>query len=102
MKAIDGKARTVSEVLKGSYGVLPYAERRQHYVSQNLLARSLHEQCYERHLGFLAYTRQRGLPFEALPQFRKAEMDSRQHLYRQLADRVWDPLQLAREAQGAP
>ena len=39
---------------------------------------------------------------KALPQFRKVEMESRQQLYRQLADRVWDPQQLALEAQGAP
>lgn len=90
------------KTFNGSYGDLPYAEKRQHYVSQNLLARSLHEQCYERHPGFLAYIRQEGLPFEALPQFRKADMEARQQLYRQLADRVWDPQQLAREAQGAP
>lgn len=89
------------KTFNASYGDLPYGEKRQHYVSQNLLARSLHEQCYERHPGFLAYIRQQGLPFEALPHFRKAEMESRQQLYRQLADRVWDPLQLARELPGA-
>lgn len=90
------------KTFNASYGDLPYEEKRQHYVSQNLLARSLHEQCYERHPGFLAYARQEGLPFEALPQFRRAEMGARQHLYRQLADRVWDPQQLVREAQGTP
>jgi hypothetical protein len=65
-----------------------------------MLARSLHEQCYERHPGFLAYIREQGLPFEPLPQFRKTEMEARQQLYRQLADRVWDPLQLHREDRG--
>lgn len=89
------------KIFNASYGDLPYAEKRQHYVSQNLLARSLHEQCYERHPGFLTYIRETGLPFEPLPQFRKEEMEARQTLYRQLADRVWDPKQLAREAQGA-
>ncbi|NML13860.1 DUF262 domain-containing protein [Azohydromonas caseinilytica] len=88
------------KIFNASYGDLPYADKRPHYVSQNLLARSLHEQCYERHPGFLAYIRQAELPFRALPQFGKAEMEERQSLYRQLADRVWDPRQLAREAQG--
>ena len=87
------------KTFNGSYGDLPYAEKRPHYVSQNLLARSLHEQCYERHPGFLAYARQEGLPFEALPQFGKAEMAARQQLYRKLADRVWDPQQLTREVE---
>ncbi|WP_176058988.1 DUF262 domain-containing protein [Paraburkholderia sp. BCC1876] len=89
------------KTFNASYGDLPYAEKRQHYVSQNLLARSLHEQCYERHPGFLSYIREQGLPFEALPQFRKDEMEARHLLYRQFADRVWDPQQLAREAKGA-
>lgn len=88
------------KTFNASYGDLPYADKRQHYVTQNLLARSLHEQCYERHPGFLDYARQADLPFRALPQFRKAEMEERQRLYRLLADRVWDPQQLAREAQG--
>lgn len=88
------------KTFNASYGDLPYGEKRQHYVSQNLLARSLHEQCYERHPGFLTYIRQEDLPFEALPQFRKAEMTARQQLYRRLADRVWDPMQLARELAG--
>ncbi len=89
------------KTFNGSYGDLPYEEKRPHYVSQNVLARSLHEQCYERHPGFLAYIHQESLPFVPLPHFHKAELLARQQLYRQLADRVWDPRQLAREAQGA-
>ncbi|MCK9689484.1 DUF262 domain-containing protein [Scleromatobacter humisilvae] len=89
------------KTFNASYSDLPYEEKRQYYVSQNVLARSLHEQCYERHPGFLAYIHQEGLPFVPLPHFHKAELLARQQLYRQLADRVWDPQQLAREAQGA-
>jgi len=80
-----------------SYGDLPYADKRQHYLSQNLLARSLHEQCYERHPGFLAYIRQEDLPFESLSQFRRVEVEARQQLYRKLADRIWNPQQLQHE-----
>lgn len=82
------------KTFNASYGDLPYAEKRQHYVTQNLLARSLHEQGYERHPGFLAYIREQGLPFQPLPQFGRAELAQRQQLYRALADRVWDPRQL--------
>jgi hypothetical protein len=89
------------KTFNASYGDLPYADKRQHYLSQNLLARSLHEQCYERHPGFLAYIRQESLSFEALPEFRKAEMEARQQLYRQLADRVWNPQQLQREVEAS-
>ncbi|MEL1264762.1 DUF262 domain-containing protein [Pseudoxanthomonas putridarboris] len=82
-----------------SYGDLPYAKKRKHYVSQNLLAWSLHEQCYERNPGFLAYIQQGGLPFAALGEFRKADLDGRHALYRQLADRVWDPARLVSERE---
>ena len=37
-----------------SYGDLPYAEKREHYLGQNLLARSLHEQAYDHNPGFRA------------------------------------------------
>jgi hypothetical protein len=84
------------KTFNASYGDLPYAEKRAHYVTQNVLARSLHEQCYAHHPGFLAYIAQEGLPFSALPQFGRAELEQRQQLYRLLADRVWDPAQLQR------
>ncbi|WP_159017621.1 DUF262 domain-containing protein [Cognatiluteimonas profundi] len=81
-----------------SYGDLTYVQKRKHYVSQNLLAWSLHEQCYERNPGFLAYIQKEDLPFGPLEVFRKADVDARHALYRQLADRVWSPQQLAAEA----
>lgn len=80
-----------------SYGDLAYPKKRKHYVSQNLLAWSLHEQCYERNPGFLAYMQSEGLPFKAMEDFRKAELDERHALYRQLADRIWDPERLSVE-----
>ena len=38
-----------------SYGALPYQEKLEHYNNQNLLARTLHPQCYERNPGFVAF-----------------------------------------------
>ena len=38
-----------------SYGDLPYEEKLPHYNTQNLLARSLHPQCYEHNPGFLRF-----------------------------------------------
>lgn len=81
-----------------SYGDLPYAEKREHYVSQNLLARSLHEQAYVRNPGFRKFIAARGLPFRAHAVFKRADLDARQELYRQLAERIWAPERLAREA----
>lgn len=81
-----------------SYGDLPYAEKRKHYVGQNLLARSLHEQAYDRNPGFLRFVEESGLAFRAHVEFRKLDLDARQELYRSLAERIWSPDRLAQEA----
>lgn len=74
-----------------SYGALPYTEKLGYYFSQNLLARSLHPDCYDHNPGFLAFVRRSGLPFEPHPQFRREDLDQRQALYQQLAETVWNP-----------
>ena len=77
-----------------SYGALPYEEKLEHYNSQNLLARTLHPQCYERNPGFLAFVEQSGLGFRPHEHFRRADLDERQILYAQVAERIWNPEQL--------
>lgn len=81
-----------------SYGDLPYAKKREHYDSQNLLARSLHENAYDHNPGFLRFVHESGLPFRALKEFKKVDLDSRQELYRKLAEQIWSRERLAREA----
>jgi len=81
-----------------SYGDMPYGAKREHYLSQNLLARSLHEQAYEHNPGFRRFIEESGLPFHPHAEFRKADLDERQRLYRAVAERIWDPAQLEREA----
>ena len=80
-----------------SYGDLPYADKLQHYFGQNLLARSLNLQCYERNPGFLKFTAESGLAFKAHPQFNKADLEARQKLYQNLAEQIWSPDRLDRE-----
>lgn len=87
----------VPKKFNASYGALPYAEKLPHYYAQNLLARSLHEKCYEHNPGFVAFVKQSGLPFRPHATFAKADLDERGELYRQLAQRVWDPDALLRE-----
>jgi uncharacterized protein with ParB-like and HNH nuclease domain len=81
-----------------SYGALPYSEKLPHYNTQNLLARSLHPQCYEHNPGFLRFVSESGLPFRAHEEFKKKDLDERGRLYRQLAERVWNPDSLLRGA----
>ncbi|MCD6598981.1 MAG: DUF262 domain-containing protein [Dehalococcoidia bacterium] len=77
-----------------SYGDLPYKDKLPHYNAKNLLARSLHPQCYEHNPGFLKFVKESGLPFQAHPQFKRADLDARQDLLRQIAERIWDPERL--------
>ena len=72
-----------------SYGDLPYEEKRKHYLTQNLLARSLHEQCYERNPGFVRFVNDSGMEFEPYETFKRSELDKRQTLYRRLAENIW-------------
>ena len=84
-----------------SYQDLPFAAKRDHYNAQNLLARSLHEGAYDHNPGFLAFVSRSALPFKAHAQFKKADLDARQNLYRKLAEQVWSPARLDRELEGA-
>jgi hypothetical protein len=81
-----------------SYGDLPYAEKREHYTGQNLLAQSLHELAYEHNPGFRRFINESGLPFRAHPVFKKADIEERQELLRRLADLIWSPERLAADA----
>ncbi len=81
-----------------SYGDLPYDEKLIHYDSQNLLARSLNENAYDHNPGFRRFVEQSGLPFRPHATFRKADLDARQELYRQLAGHIWSPTRLDKSA----
>jgi uncharacterized protein with ParB-like and HNH nuclease domain len=81
-----------------SYGDLPYEEKLPHYNSQNLLARSLHPQCYDHNPGFISFCRESGLPVKSHDHFNKADLDERYELYRMLANRIWNPDDLLHEA----
>ena len=77
-----------------SYGDLSYADKLPHYNTQNLLARSLHPQCYQHNPRFLHFKDQSGLPFVAHEEFSGADLGQRTDLYRQIAERIWNPADL--------
>jgi Protein of unknown function DUF262/Protein of unknown function (DUF1524) len=81
-----------------SYGDLPYEQKLAHYDSQNLLARSLNENAYDHNPGFRRFVEQSGLLFRPHAVFRKADLDDRQELYRQLAEHIWSPTRLEQAA----
>ena len=102
MREIQGKARTIRELLlprsfNASYGALPYDEKLPHYYSQNLLARSLHPDCYDHNPGFLRFIGRSGLQLRPHTEFKRLDLDARQALLRQLAERIWNPDNLLAE-----
>ncbi len=88
------------KAFNAAYGDLPYEKKLTQYDSQNLLARSLHENAYVLNPGFLRFIERSGLPFRAHSEFRKADLDDRQELYIQLAEHIWNPDRLIHEAEG--
>jgi hypothetical protein len=78
-----------------SYGALPYGEKLPHYFGQNLLAKSLHPDCYTHNPGFVSFVQRSGLAFHPHLTFKKADQEERQLLYRRIAEAVWDPARLA-------
>lgn len=74
-----------------SYGDDPYESKLKHYNTQNILARSLHSQAYERNPGFINFIKSSGIPFKAHDSFTKEDLDKRCDLYLQLAQCIWNP-----------
>ena len=74
-----------------SYGDMTYEQKLPHYNAQNLLARSLNEQCYQNNPGFLQFVARTGLPFKPYEDFTAQAILDRGKLYEQVAQHVWNP-----------
>ena len=72
-----------------SYSDDPYAQKREYYGQQNLLAGSLHEGCYDAKVGFRQFIEKSKLPFVPHQKFDKEALQQRQDLYRKIADQIW-------------
>lgn len=92
-----GDLLLLPKTFNAAFGDLSYEKKREHYFGQNLLAQSLHENCYHRNPQFLAWNGSEALGFRPLAKFCKAEIDERQAVYRRLADQVWNPEQIMAE-----
>lgn len=72
-----------------SLGAAPYSKKIAAYFGQNLLAKSLNEQCYQNNPSFLAYVKYSQLPFRPYQEFKKASLIERQNLYQSIANEIW-------------
>jgi len=85
-----GSLILLPEGFNQSYGTLPYEKKLPHYFGQNLLARSLSPQCYERNPNFLKYKDESDLPFKPHEQFKKKDVEERQLLYQKILEEIYD------------
>lgn len=76
-----------------SYGDKPYTEKLKHYIKANLLVQSLCPLTYENNPNFLRMRERLNLPFQPHTEFKKADIDKRQELYKQICQQIW-PKQL--------
>lgn len=72
-----------------SLGTMRYEQKRQHYVGENLLAKSLCSITYENNPNFTNMCRRLMLDFRPHNEFHKTDLIERQYLYRAIAERIW-------------
>ena len=95
-REIDSKGRTIRELLAGRKYSIDYYQREYKWQQEQVteLINDLASKFLESHRRFIA---ERGFPFRAHAEFKNMDLDARQNLYRQLAERIWDPERLAQE-----
>lgn len=72
-----------------SYSDQPYDLKQPHYLKENLLVKSLCEMTYQNNPNFTRMAERLNLPFRPHPQFKKADLEERQRLYRNVCEHIW-------------
>lgn len=85
-----------------SYGDLTYAKKRPHYNSQNILARTLCDEAYDRNPGLRQFMDRTGIELLPYLDFKKTDLENRQALYLELAKQVWPPVLIQAELERKP
>ena len=68
---------------------MPYAEKIEHYLKENLLASSLCPLTYDRNPNFVKWAKSRNLQFTSHPEFTKHDITLRKSLYQQICEDIW-------------
>lgn len=76
-----------------SYGADEYSKKVVHYFSQNPLAKSLNDLCYQNNPSFSKRIKEFALPFRPYgpDEFKREAIGERQSLYAEMAECVWSP-----------
>ena len=72
-----------------SYNDQPYAKKMPHYLKENLLVKSLCALTYQKNPNFTQMAKKLNLPFRPHEEFKKADIEARQKLYRKICEQIW-------------
>jgi len=72
-----------------SFNNASYEEKLPHYLKQNLLAQSLHTECYKKNPNFLKFRESSGIGFKPHKNFEKNDLIERTKLCKQICDTIW-------------
>lgn len=72
-----------------SFHAEPFVKKLPHYLKQNLLAQSLHEESYKRNPNFLNFIKESGLPLKPYTQFKKSDLEERTKLYQEICEQIY-------------
>jgi hypothetical protein len=81
-----------------SYGDLPYRDKREHYLQQNVMAQTFHEKAYERNPGLRRLIENWRIPFAPYEDLKKIDLEERQSVIMRLAEEVWSLSRLSEAA----
>ena len=73
-----------------SFQDMDYTNKLVKYDSENLLARTLNNNCYSNNPLFLRFMQSNGLNFQPYNQFDKENLIERQHLYKEICKKIWN------------
>ena len=66
-----------------------YEEKLPHYLKENLLAQTLHEDCYKKNPNFIRYKNHSNIDFKSYPHFKNNDLLSRTELYKSICESIW-------------
>jgi len=74
-----------------SFNDSKYKNKLPMYFGENLLAKSLNQKCYQNNPQFKRFIENEKLGFEAIDDFTKDSIQSRQDLYKAICKKIWNP-----------
>lgn len=84
-----GDLLILSQDKNRSFNDATYDKKLSMYFGENLLAKSLSENCYKNNPQFKKFIEGQSLPFKAEAEFTKASIDARGQLYKTLCQKIW-------------